>query len=79
MSKRTDLSAGALNRSDHLKIELIEPSAGAALRVAADDCGKWSSRRAERGPRCSTAGVCAGNTTRSLQDAHLCMDSSSRL
>jgi hypothetical protein len=26
MSKRTDLSAGALNGSDHLKVELIEPT-----------------------------------------------------
>ena len=26
MHKRTDLSAGALNGSDHLKVELIEPT-----------------------------------------------------
>jgi hypothetical protein len=26
MPKRTDLSAGALNGSDHLKVELIEPT-----------------------------------------------------
>jgi hypothetical protein len=31
MPKRTDLSAGALNGSDHLKVELIEPDTMPAM------------------------------------------------